>query len=391
MDYYKRANELKNETIEIRRYLHEHAETGLELPAAVACVKERLESCGIQPESCGHGVTAKLGQGAPVFLLRADMDALPVTEESGETFACTTGNMHACGHDFHAAMLLTAAKMLKENETALQGTVKLMFQPAEETFEGSEDMMAHGILENPKPDACLAFHVATGKLPVGAYLYNAGGTMMNSVDGFKILIRGKGTHGAYPQQGIDPINIGVHVYLALQELIARESSPQDVCTLTIGKFSAGNAANIIPDTAELQGTLRTNSVAARENLLGRVKEVCGSVAKTYRGTAEIEMISNVPPLICDEDLTAEMAGYMAQAGMPDFRGMPGIEASASEDFALIAEKIPSAYMYLSAGFSDERGEYPAHHPKAQFDEAVCPIGAACYAYCAEQWLEHHHN
>ena len=201
------------------------------------------------PQLCGHGVTATIGKGKPVILLRADMDALPITELSGEEFTCTSGNMHACGHDIHTAMLLTAARMLKEDEDHLHGTVKLMFQSAEEIFKGANDMIEHGILDHPRPDAAMAYHMMIGKNQVGTYMYNAGVIMMNSVDEFKIIIHGKGTHGAYPHQGIDPINIGVHIHLALQELIAREANPQDICTLTIGMFNAGSAANIIPESA----------------------------------------------------------------------------------------------------------------------------------------------
>ena len=215
------------------------------------------------------------------------MDSLLINELSGEEFACASVNMHACGHDIHTAMLLTAARMLKEDEDHLQGTVKLMFQNAEEVFKGANDMIEHGILDNPRPDAAMAYHMMIGKNQVGTYMYNAEGIMMNSVDEFKITIHGKGTHGAYPHQGIDPINIGVHIHLALQELIAREANPQDICTLTIGKFNAGSAANIIPESAILQGTLRTNNVSTRENLLNRMKEVCHKIAETYRGTVEI--------------------------------------------------------------------------------------------------------
>ena len=152
------------------------------------------------------------------------MDSLLINELSGEEFACASGNMHACGHDIHTAMLLTAARMLKEDEDHLQGTVKLMFQNAEEVFKGANDMIEHGILDNPRPDAAMAYHMMIGKNQVGTYMYNAEGIMMNSVDEFKIIIHGKGTHGAYPHQGIDPINIGVHIHLALQELIAREAN-----------------------------------------------------------------------------------------------------------------------------------------------------------------------
>lgn len=388
MNYYERALELKDETIANRRHIHKNAETGLDLPKTKAYVMEKLTEYGLEPKDCGYGVTATLGKGGKVLLLRADMDALPMPEESGEEFACPTGKeAHTCGHDFHAAMLLTAAKMLKEKEDTLEGTIKFIFQPAEETFEGSKNMIENGILENPPVDAALAYHVSPGKMPIGLFMYNDKDTMMYSVDGFKITIHGKGSHGAYPHVGVDPINIGVHIHLALQELIARESDPTHSCVLTIGQFAGGTAANIIPETAVLQGTIRTNKPEARELLVRRMKEVAEKTAAVYNGTVDIEMISEVPPLICNPKLTDEVVGYMQELGIPGLTPYPGISASASEDFAVIAEKVPSTFMYLSAGYLDERGQYPAHHPKAQFNEDVCPIGAACLAHCASQWLK----
>lgn len=388
MNYYERALELKDETIANRRHIHKNAETGLDLPKTKAYVMEKLTEYGLEPKDCGYGVTATLGKGGKVLLLRADMDALPMPEESGEEFACPTGKeAHTCGHDFHAAMLLTAVKMLKEKEDTLEGTIKFMFQPAEETFEGSKNMIENGILENPPVDAALAYHVSPGKMPIGLFMYNDKDTMMYSVDGFKITIHGKGSHGAYPHVGVDPINIGVHIHLALQELIARESDPTHSCVLTIGQFAGGTAANIIPETAVLQGTIRTNKPEARELLVRRMKEVAEKTAAVYNGTVDIEMISEVPPLICNPKLTDEVVGYMQELGIPGLTPYPGISASASEDFAVIAEKVPSTFMYLSAGYLDERGQYPAHHPKAQFNEDVCPIGAACLAHCASQWLK----
>lgn len=388
MNYYERALELKDETIANRRHIHKNAETGLDLPKTKAYVMKKLTEYGLEPKDCGYGVTATLGKGGKVLLLRADMDALPMPEESGEEFACPTGKeAHTCGHDFHAAMLLTAAKMLKEKEDTLEGTIKFMFQPAEETFEGSKNMIENGILENPPVDAALAYHVSPGKMPIGLFMYNDKDTMMYSVDGFKITIHGKGSHGAYPHVGVDPINIGVHIHLALQELIARESDPTHSCVLTIGQFAGGTAANIIPETAVLQGTIRTNKPEARELLVRRMKEVAEKTAAVYNGTVDIEMISEVPPLICNPKLTDEVVGYMQELGIPGLTPYPGISASASEDFAVIAEKVPSTFMYLSAGYLDERGQYSAHHPKAQFNEDVCPIGAACLAHCASQWLK----
>ena len=390
MNFFDRACLLRDELLENRRYFHTNAEVGLHMPKAKAYVLQKLKEYGIEAQECGEGVSAVLGQGGKVILLRADMDALPMAEESGLPFACPTGEQaHTCGHDFHAAMLLTAAKLLKEEEASLKGRVKLMFQPAEETFEGSRNMIEHGILENPKPDVALAYHVSPGKLPIGTYLYNDSSTMMFSVDTFEIHIQGKGSHGAYPHLSVDPINIGVHIYLALQELIARESNPSDACLLTVGQFSAGSAANIIPDTAILKGSMRTNKKEAREKLVRRLKEVSEATAGVYGGKAEVIFTCSVPTLACDKALTKEIVSFMEELSIPNAVGYSGVSASASEDFALIAERIPSAFMYLSAGYGDERGNYPAHNPKVQFNEDVLPIGAAYLAHCAIRWLAEH--
>lgn len=388
MDFYKRALELIDETISHRRFFHKNAETGLNMPVAVEYVMKKLTEYGLNPQKCGYGVTALLGKGEKTLLLRADMDALPMSEESGEEFACPTGKQaHACGHDFHAAMLLTAAQILKENEDKLCGKVKFMFQPAEETFEGSKNMIENGILENPKPDAALAFHVAPGKLPIGLFMYNSGGVMMSSVDGFRITVTGKGGHGAYPNLTVDPIHTAVQIYTALEGLIARSSNPEKNCVLTVGKFQSGNAANIIPDAAVLEGTLRTNDTHERELLVGKIREVANGISEINDAKVEITTLSEVPPLICYSNFTEQIAGFMQEMDIPGMTPYPNMQANASEDFAVIAEKIPSAFIYLSAGFPDERGDYSAHNPKVRFNEAVCPIGAAAFAYCAVRWLE----
>lgn len=390
MDFYQRACELKDETVANRRHIHTNAEVGLDTPKTRAFVMEKLTEYGLEPRESGHGVTATLGSGSPVILLRADMDALPMPEESGEPFACPDGKTaHACGHDFHAAMLLTAARMLKEAEGELKGTVKFMFQPAEETFEGAKDMIEAGILEDPKPDVALAYHVCAGQMPVGIFMYNDKSTMMYSVDGFKIVVHGRGSHGAYPQNSIDPINAAVHIYLALEAIMAREVDATKAAIMTVGHFEAGTAANIIPDTAMLEGTIRANDKGAREVMVRRMREVATKTAEAYGATAEIITLSDVAPLICDGDLTREIVGYMQELPVPGAMPYPGIEASASEDFATIAEQIPATFMYLSAGYTDERGKYNAHNPKVQFNEDVCDQGPAYLAHCAVRWLESH--
>lgn len=390
MEFYGRAMELREEIVADRRFFHHNAECGVHMPKAVEYVTEKLREYGLEPHPLGEGVTATLGSGSPVLLLRADMDALPMPEESGLDFACPTGTEnHACGHDCHAAMLLTAARMLKERESELAGTVKFMFQPGEETFEGSRNMIENGILSDPAPDAALAFHTGPGKLPVGLIMYNDSSTMMFSTDIFKITVKGRGGHGAYPHTAVDPINIGVHVHLGLQELIARESDPQKSTLLTVGHFEAGETANIIPETAVLEGTIRTNDKQARDKLLRRISELAQGIAKAYGGEALVEIPRGVPPLVCDGGTVRQMVGYLKEMPIPGLNFYPGIASSASEDFALVAERVPTAFIYLASGFADERGDAPAHNPKVMFNEDVLPVGAAGLAHCAVRWLEEH--
>jgi len=389
MSYFSKALLEQDNLIRARRYLHQNAETGLHLPKTKTFIKDTLHRCGIESSACGHGLSALIGRGGKTILLRADADALPMQEESGLPFACPKDAAHTCGHDLHTAMLLTAAKLLKENEDELKGTVKLMFQPAEETFEGSLNMIESGILRDPVPDAAIAFHVSSGQDGVGIFRYNDSSAAMFSVDGFRITVHGRGSHGAYPQYAVDPINIGIHIHLALQALIARESDPFQKCVLTVGQFSAGSAANVIPDTAVLQGTIRTDNAESRALLTRRVKEVSQGIARSYGGTAETDFLSACPPLLCSGPLTRDMARYIEELPAPNLRGENGFAAAASEDFAFIAEKIPSAFFFLSAGFDDERGSYSAHNPRVQFNEDVLALGAACYAHCAKRWLEDH--
>ena len=390
MNFYKRALELNEETVSNRRYLHQNAEIGLKMPIAQNYVLQKLKEYGLKPQKCGHGVSAILGNGSPVILLRADMDALPMQELSGESFACNNGkHAHTCGHDIHTAMLLTAAKMLKECEENIRGTVKFMFQPAEETLEGARDMIKKGILEDPHVDAALAFHVAAGKTLPGEFMFNSSGVMMSAVNGFRIEIMGKGGHVAYPYLAVDPIRIAVQIYIGLESLIAKEADPQMNGILTIGKIQSGNATNIIPDVAFLEGTLRTKDKECQKRLIGRISEISQSVAKIYGGHAVVTPLFQAPPLICSHDLTKQMARYMQEMNIPNNTAIPNVQANASEDFAFIAEAVPSTFMYLSAGFNDERGNYSAHNPRVLFNENVCPVGAAGFAHCAARWLEEH--
>lgn len=390
MDYLKRSEELFEETVENRRHLHQTPELGLELPETTAFIMEKLTEMGYDPKRCGGGVVACVGKmGGKTVLLRGDVDALPMKEESGLPFASQRENAHTCGHDIHGAMLLTAAKMLKENEAALDGMVKLMFQPGEEPLTGARSMIADGLLQDPRPDVALGYHVVAGSMPMGLFVYNREGTLMNSSDNFIIDIQGKGGHGAYPDACIDPINIAAHMILALESVVAREIKSTQASVLTIGKVTAGDAPNIIPDQAQLQGTLRCDSEKEREFILQRLSEVVDAVAKMYRGSATITMLAGTPPLICDPQSVDDFVGYMRELDVPGQCEHVGMHAASSEDFSAVLSEIPGAYMFLSAGFTDGRETYNQHHSKVEFNEEVMKSGAAYLAHCATRWLEEH--
>ncbi len=384
MNFYECALAMKEELQNNRRWLHEHAEVGLKLPETCAFVKEKLRSYGYTPVDCGSGVTAELGEGKPCILLRADMDALPMKEETGLDFACKGENFHGCGHDCHAAMLLGAAKLLKEQKGQLPGTIRLMFQPGEEVLLGAADMISHGVLRDV--DAVLGIHVGAGSTLPGTVLYNDSGAMMVSSDGFHILVQGRGAHGAYPQKSIDPINIACHIHLALQTLIARECTPQDCCLLTIGQLTAGSSWNIIPDTALLSGSIRSRDEEARQKLLQRMEEVAHKTAEAFGGSVKVQRLAGVPPLCCDPKLTRELLSYLKESDLPKLNFQGGVQVTAADDFALLAKEVPGCYLYLTAGFDDERGKAPAHNPKVQFNEDVLPMGVAVLAQGAVGWL-----
>lgn len=385
--FLDRADELNEMMLKDRRYLHENAETGTDLPATTAYVMKRLREIGLEPkEICSCGVTALIDSGKPgkTLLLRADMDALPMGEDNNLPFKTKTNAAHTCGHDMHTAALLAAAQMLTERKEDFRGKVKLMFQPAEEIFTGSRLMIEAGLLKNPTVDAAMAMHVMLDEVP-GTISYGSG-YMTSSCDGFKLTITGKGCHGAMPHMGIDPINVGVHIYQAYQELIARETPPMETAILTFGQFSAGSNSNIIPETATMQGTLRTYNKEVRKHLVKRMKETAELVAKTFGAEIDYTSLSEIPSSYTDPEMLTEMVGYIRDmnAGIGE---IPDYKVTPSDDFAFITEQVPSIYLMNNAKI--EGNNYPHHNPGVMFDEKALPIGAAVYAQCAVKWLNNH--
>lgn len=401
----QQAESCKDKLVATRHYLHQHAETEFDLTETKKYVKAELTAMGYEPKDCGKcGVTVTVGGKKPgkVFLLRGDMDALPIKEESDVPFSSSNGNMHACGHDMHATMLLGAAKLLKDMENDINGTIKLMFQPAEEIFEGAKDMIGAGVLENPNVDAALMIHVMAGMpFSAGTVIVCSGGVSAPGADFFKIKIQGKGCHGSMPNNGVDPINVAAHIITALQEIHSRELSLNDDAVLTIGSIHGGQAPNIIPDTVEMNGSIRTYDEEIRKYLKNRMTEISTQIAAAFRAKAEVSFDRGCPVLLNNTDLSKDVAKYTKELlgadkaltqsellSMASDSGTP-VKSTGSEDFAYISQEVPSIMLSLAAGEPEKGYAYPQHHPKVKFDESVLAQGSAVYAYTALRWLEEH--
>ncbi|MGN0151730.1 MAG: M20 family metallopeptidase [Wujia sp.] len=400
----REATELQETIIENRRYLHTHPETGFDLKDTKAYVKKELEDMGYQPVDCGKAGLIALAGGkkqGKVFLIRGDMDALPIREQADVEFPSENGCMHACGHDMHTAMMLGAARLLKQHEEEIEGTVKLMFQPAEEIFEGSHDMIESGLLENPHVDAALMIHVMAGMpFPAGTVIVSAPGVSAPAADYFEIKVQGKGCHGSMPNTGVDPLTAAAHVLIALQEIHARELAMKEEAVLTIGTMNAGTAANVIPDTVIMGGSIRTFDEETRAFIKKRMTEIAEGIAKSFRAEAEVSFGSGCPTLVndksvslCAEKYVKELLGEGHAFSVAELNAMSGDQQSnktaGSEDFAYVSHEVPSIMLALAAGQPEKGYKYPQHHPMVKFDEDALAGGSAVYAYTAMRWLEEH--
>lgn len=387
MSYVQRARDMQDEIIANRRHLHENPELGFDLPNTVAYVKEQLAEMGIEAEDIGdHGVTATFGNpDGKTILLRADMDALPIKEESGLDFAAEGSNSHACGHDIHTSILLGAAKLLKEDEDQLKGQVKLIFQPAEELLVGGGVMVDAGILENPKVDAAMGLHVWPHAEESGLAVRE--GVFMASANNFKIKVSGVGSHGAMPYTGVDPVYIGSQIVTGVPEIIARELPFDESAVITMGKFIGDGAVNVVPGEVLIEGTVRTFSNESREYIKERLPELVQDIAQSYRGSAELEFLSDCPVLINDEEMTAQTRNYLEEAVDSEFPVFEAAQQHGSEDFAYYANEVPSTFFLLQVPHPDAEELYPVHHPKVMFDEDMIPVGVGAMAHSAKRWLE----
>jgi amidohydrolase len=363
-----------------RRDFHENPELGYQEVRTAGIVADRLRALGIEDVRTGiapTGVTGLIrGQkpgGGRTVLLRADMDALPILEENEVDYKSRNpGVMHACGHDAHTAILLGTARLLMDRRDEFGGTVKLLFQPAEELPPGgAKPMIEAGVLEDPQVDAAFGLHMDQDN-PVGTVEVRPG-PMMAAADRFHIVIHGKGGHGAKPQVSIDPIVIGAQIVTALQTLVAREIDPTEEAVVTVGTFMAGKAFNVIPDTAEMGGTVRTFNARNRDLLERRIGELATGIATAMGGTVEYVYTRGYPATVNHPEMTVlvreELAKVVGADGLREAPLMMG-----AEDFSYFLEAVPGAYWFVGSQNAERGLVWGHHHPRFDIDEAALAIG-----------------
>ncbi|MBR4210169.1 MAG: amidohydrolase [Lachnospiraceae bacterium] len=389
--YLSRAREMMEEIRANRRTIHGYAELAFDLPQTVALVMKELKSYGYEPKLCGKaGVTCTVGKPGKCILLRADMDALPMYEKTGLPFASKNKSCHSCGHDSHTAMLLAAAKMLKEREDELEGTVKFMFQPDEEDLAGAKDMIRNGILKDPKVDAAIGLHIAIGTSTsqLGRVRYVKGPAYFGAY-ATKVKVYGKSAHGSMPYEGVDALNIAAHIIVAANELVSREVPCTDKAIVTFGLIHGGDTCNTIGGYCEMEGAIRTADPALQDFLFERLKNQAECIAASYRGRAEVEIMYGIGPLVNDPDTAHEIGTYCQEVVGEENVDELSEAVFGTEDFTAVCAQVPAVMLNIGAGSIDEGYDKTLHHEGMTLDEDVLPYGAAVYAHCAEKWLKAH--
>lgn len=382
-EFLSTARKKTEKYVKIYRQLHKNPEQNMHLPNTLKLCKDHLCALGYAPKELGGGIVATVGRGERCILLRADMDALPVKEESGLDYASDNGMMHACGHDMHTVMLLLAAEILKEREKDLSCTVKLCFQAGEETLTGARTMIEKGLLNDPAPDFGIMIHVlAATDFETGTVIVPPSGVGAAGVDFFRITVNGKGCHGSTPHLGRDPIMAISAVVTALGGICSRELPSGGGDVLTLGQIKVGDSPNVIPEKGEIFGSLRSYEDEHREFLKERLSSVCENIAKAYRCEGKAEYLSGAPSFINDKELTKCAAEVFASELSHKCVVLTEGKGGGSEDFAYVSREIPSLMLCISAGSKEEGYTQPLHSPRVRFNEDTIPYGAAAYALAA---------
>lgn len=385
------ANHIKDELIEIRRTLHQYPELGFEETNTSKFIKDFLRKEGIHfKEFAGTGVCGiiegtKEGVNNKVIGLRADIDGLPMQDKKVCSYASkVSGKMHACGHDGHTTILLGAAKLLNKNKDKFNGTVKLIFEPAEETTGGARVMIEEGVLTNPTVDVMCGLHVEE-TLDAGMIMVRRG-TVNAASNPFNITIKGSGGHGAYPDTAIDPIVMASHVVTSLQSIVSREIKPVNPAVVTIGSIHGGTAQNIIPNEVKLGGIIRTMTNEDREFAKARLKEIVNGICTTFRGSAEIEIEESYPCLYNDDNMVK-----ILEDSAINIIGSENVKVQKNpklgvESFAYFANEVPSVFYFLGIRNEEKGIVHPAHNSLFDIDEDALPIGVAIQCEVAMNYL-----
>lgn len=374
------AAKLHDKTVATRRDLHKHPEIAFEEVRTAGIVADRLREIGYSPRTgVGQtGVVAVLdtGRPGPTVLARGDMDALPITEEKEVEYRSTTlGNMHACGHDGHTAVLLSVAEIIWAMQEELTGKVIFVFQPAEEVVAGAKAMLDDGALDGHSVDHVLGLHLSSGD-PVGTVTISEG-PIMAATDSYRLVVKGKGGHAAYPHLCIDPILAASQVVSALQPLVSRETDPMDRAVVSITSFNGGTAYNIIPGEVELKGTLRTFDADTRARLRERIVQVAKSTAEAGNCTFEHEWREGPPSVVNDAGEVARMRRVAVEL-LGEENVKPTVPAMGGEDMAYFMQLAKGCFFFVGTQSSDATG-YAHHHPRFDIDEEGLKVGVKVFA------------
>lgn len=390
MDYKTEALTMQDQLIAWRRDLHMHPELAFQEERTSGLVAEYLTRLGYRVYTgiAKTGVIAIL-QGArpgPAVMLRFDMDALPIQEENEVEYASQTpGVMHACGHDGHVTIGLGTATLLSRYRDGWTGTVKLVFQPAEEGMNGAEVMVKEGALENygPRPDAAFGLHIWNHS-PLGQAGLTAG-PMMAAAERWSLTVKGRGGHGALPHQTADPVVAAAQIISALQTIVSRNVDPQKTAVVTVGTINGGTAFNVIPGHLELTGTIRTFEMEVRETVLSRLEALCQGVASGM-GVEVYLQVDPLTPAVVNDGAAAALMRQAAEAVLGQGNVYGDFRTMGSEDMAFFLREVPGSFMFLGSANAERGLDYPHHNPRFDFDEAVLPLGVAILAETATRFL-----
>ncbi|WP_330204636.1 M20 family metallopeptidase [Cyanobacterium sp. Dongsha4] len=379
---------LQPELVQWRRQIHQYPELGFKEILTANFVSEKLSQWGIAHEKgvAKTGIVAviKSNYVGKVLGIRADMDALPIQEENSVSYCSKhDGIMHACGHDGHTAIALGIAHYLAHNRDKWRGTVKIIFQPAEEGPGGAKPMIEQGVLSNPDVDAIIGLHL-WNNLPVGTIGVREG-ALMAAVECFKCTIFGKGGHGAMPDQTIDSVVVGSQIVNALQTIVARNIAPVDSAVVTVGEFHAGTALNVIADTAKMSGTVRYFNPKLESFIGQRIKDIIGGICQSHGAEYELDYWQLYPPVINNPQITQLVKSVAMEVVETPMGVVPECQTMGGEDMSFFLQEVPGCYFFLGSANADKKLNYPHHHPRFDFDETVLSMGVEIFARCVEKF------